>query len=155
MNKDSPAFSYFVKNCTFEQVQTMQATVEGLYQIGVFYLPLEALHEALIMGSTSSGIETDPFLEEEKNSIFDIIKNKEGKASIYALEELCSYIEKYIYGEENYFNLQNEDYDKEEVFDLGNIDLGLDSDDEDHEDKNGLIAVVQSVDMITESTING
>lgn len=56
MNKDIPAFGYFIKNCTFEQVNSMQACAEGLRQIGVPFLPKEAFEEALNIGSSNLGI---------------------------------------------------------------------------------------------------
>jgi hypothetical protein len=41
----------------------MQTTAEGLIDMGVFFLPAEAFSEALNLGSSNLGIETDPFME--------------------------------------------------------------------------------------------
>lgn len=45
MNKDTPQFQYFIKNCTFEQLSILRETVEGLKEIGAFYLPYPAFTE--------------------------------------------------------------------------------------------------------------
>lgn len=49
MNKDSPKFDYFVKNCTFEQLSILRQTSESLTEIGVFYLPFAALSEGILL----------------------------------------------------------------------------------------------------------
>lgn len=114
----------------------MQATSESLRNMGVFYLPIEAFIEALNFGTSNLGMESDPFLDEEKESIFDIIKNKEGQGSIYALEELCRYVEKVILGEDQDIEFEDE-HGQDDEFDLG--DFGFDSDEEHDLEKNGLV----------------
>lgn len=64
-----------------------------------------------------------PILETEKKAIFDIVKVKDQeKASVYVLEDLCDYVEKEIFQENEELEFE-EQY--EEEYDLGEVDFCL------------------------------
>ena len=53
-------------------------------------------------------------LQTEKQNLFDIIKDKDGKASVYTLEEFCDHLEKVVFTETNEIDFEeklDEDYD--------------------------------------------
>jgi len=98
------------------------------------FLPKDAYHEALNIGSSNLGIQSDPFMDEEKDSIFEIISNSQGQACVSALEELCGFIEKTIFGEDKEIEFQNNDLE-DRHFDLDVVDLGLESEDDDEQEE--------------------